>query len=101
MEKKKKKKKKRGGGGGRRLIEADDFELGTKRQRQGQNNRDAQVRSVNVSTRGCTHRCAHTWAGRHTKRGEKRYLLPESDQSLNQSNTKRPTGATLVQFNNI
>lgn len=32
--------------------------------------RDAQVHSVSVCTRGCTHRCAHTWAGSHIKRRE-------------------------------
>lgn len=66
------KKKKKKGGRKRRLINADHCELaqrvGTKQERQGQKKkgRNAQVRSVNVSTRGCT----HTWAGEHTKHRE-------------------------------
>lgn len=52
--------------------------------------RNAQVRSANVSTRGCTHRCAHTWAGSYTKQRE---TLPSSgfSQSLNQSHAERLT----------
>lgn len=57
--------------------ELEQSDRGADNNNKKKNSRDAQVRPVNGSTPGCTHRCAHTWMG-GTESRERVFLLLQS-----------------------